>query len=107
MTKIAQGKYVKVVKGTDDTFDSQYLGMVGFVVDHNENGQTGNTPDDPLHQVSFDLNTVPQDSPLYDKEAFVVESFWSEELEITNKNFLEVAQPSAPASVKQHIKQNN
>jgi hypothetical protein len=88
MGKIEVGKYVKVVKGNDDTFDEKFLGMEGLVVGHNDNRMTGNTTDDPLHDVSFDLNTVPKDHPQYDIESFIVESFWSEELEVTNKNFI-------------------
>jgi len=86
--KIAIGKYVKVVNGTDSTFDSQYLGMTGLIMGHNDNGQTGNTPDDPLHVVHFDLNTVPIGHPQYKDDAVIVESFWSEELELVNHNVL-------------------
>jgi hypothetical protein len=60
--------------------------MKGLLIGHNANGQTGNTDDDPLHEVSFDLNTVPENHPQYNAENVVVESFWSDELEITNHN---------------------
>ncbi len=88
MGKIKTGKYVKILKGSDDTFDEKFLGMEGLVIGHNDNNLTGNNVNDPLHDVSFDLNTVPKNHPQYNIENFIVESFWSEELEIINKNFI-------------------
>lgn len=77
---------VKVVKGVDDTFDNNFLGKEGIVVNHNRNQATGNTPKDPLHAVRFDLNVVPYGHPDYIKDAYCIESFWYEELEPVTEN---------------------
>ena len=57
---------VIVGDATDDTMDIVSVGKKGRVCDHNTNGRTGNTKDDPLHYVEFEDGTL--------------ETFWYEEL---------------------------
>jgi hypothetical protein len=52
----------------DEMFNDEYIGLTGILIEHNENGMTGNTPDDPLHIVLFEDGTK--------------ESFWFQELEV-------------------------
>lgn len=80
--KHALNSKVKVVKAIDDTFDQSYLGMEGVVIDYNTNCMTGNTKADPLYTVRFNLNTVPKTHSKYVADAFMIENFWHEELEI-------------------------
>lgn len=57
---------VLVIAGTDDTVAEEFIGLCGYVIDHNSNGMTGNTPENPLHVVEF--------------EDGIRESYWFEEL---------------------------
>lgn len=68
MAKIQLGTRVKVTSATDETTDNTCIGLEGIVIEHNANGATGNTEDDPLHVVGF--------------ESGKKESFWFEELTV-------------------------
>lgn len=50
----------------DDTMENEHIGKRGVVTSHNTNGLTGNTDEDPLHNVIFDDGTG--------------DAFWYEEL---------------------------
>lgn len=76
------GTRVKVVQAADDTIDELCMGCEGTVVGHNDNGMTGNTETDPLHDVKIDMNTVPTDHPQYKADAYRIGTFWYEELEV-------------------------
>lgn len=74
MTLLSYGTQVKVVKLIDETGDTNLIGSIGKVIDHTE--------DEKFHVIEFDLNTVPADHPKYDKEAYRVDNFYFDELEI-------------------------
>jgi hypothetical protein len=49
-----KGTMVIVGEPTDGTMSSEHMGKRGHVISHNTNGLTGNTVDDPLHEVAFE-----------------------------------------------------
>ena len=51
------GTRVIMVGATDETADTSAMGKHGRVYEHNCNQLTGNTAEDPLHEVAFDDNT--------------------------------------------------
>lgn len=68
MASIPINSKVEVIHLSDETADPFYIGEIGTVIDHNANGQTGNTKADPLHIVQFDDGNT--------------ESYWFEELKL-------------------------
>ena len=60
------GQVVKVIRGTDETFDYRFLGKHGEVVGFDYECGCGQTPGDPMIAVKFGENTT--------------EEFWREEL---------------------------
>lgn len=74
--RIPIGTAVKVVKATDETCDTSFIGVIGEVIDlqtGSENGPiTGETATDPLYHVLFGEQ---------------IESFWTEELQVIPNYF--------------------
>lgn len=91
--KHALNTRVKVTSATDETTDTRFIGKIGIVVGYNENGETGNTAADPLHNVSFNTAQFDKGQPIPESicendtqfddaltAATISEQFWFEEL---------------------------